>query len=357
MLTKKQIEKIKEHLEKAQNPLFFFDNDQDGLCSFLLLRRYLERGKGFPVKYTPLDKNYIRKIDELNPDYLFILDVPAVSEDFFEYVQKINLPVVWIDHHDTAKDKKPDFINYYNPFIGKKVNKSDSSTTYLCYEVSKKKEDLWIVVAGSIADKFVPPVYEDFKKKYPELSIDSQDAFDIFYNSEIGTISQIMGHGLKDKTTHVIKMIKFLTDVKTPSEILQKSSKNKEMHEKFETIDKKLKKFLEKAQKEANLSDKLVFFEYGGDTSMSSEISNRLKYAYPGKMIFVAYIKEGFVNISGRGENVKKILENVLKDFENAKGGGHENAVGARIMNQDLGKFKQKILEQVSIQSSSKNSE
>ena len=49
MLTNKQIEEIKEHLEKAQNPLFFYDNDADGLCSFLLLRRYLGRGKGVGV--------------------------------------------------------------------------------------------------------------------------------------------------------------------------------------------------------------------------------------------------------------------------------------------------------------------
>jgi len=45
MLTETQINEIKEHLEKAQNPLFFFDNDNDGLASFLLLRRYIDRGR------------------------------------------------------------------------------------------------------------------------------------------------------------------------------------------------------------------------------------------------------------------------------------------------------------------------
>ena len=49
-LTKKQISEIREHLESAQNPFFLFDNDQDGLCSFLLLQKFLRRGKGFPVK-------------------------------------------------------------------------------------------------------------------------------------------------------------------------------------------------------------------------------------------------------------------------------------------------------------------
>ena len=94
MLTTKQISEIKEHLNNAQNPLFFFDNDPDGLCSFILLQRYIKRGKGFPVKSAPLDKSYFRKINEFNPDYIFILDIPTVSEEFWEEIKKINLPIV-----------------------------------------------------------------------------------------------------------------------------------------------------------------------------------------------------------------------------------------------------------------------
>ena len=100
MLTTKQIDQIKEHLNNAQNPLFFFDNDPDGLCSFILLQRYIKRGKGFPVKSAPLDKDYFRKINEFNPDYLFILDIPTVSEEFFEEIRKLNLPLTCIDHHN-----------------------------------------------------------------------------------------------------------------------------------------------------------------------------------------------------------------------------------------------------------------
>ena len=75
MLTEKQNSEIKEHLEKAQNPVFFFDNDPDGLCSFLLLRRYLGRGKGVAVRSFPdLTVDYFRKIKELEADYVFIID-------------------------------------------------------------------------------------------------------------------------------------------------------------------------------------------------------------------------------------------------------------------------------------------
>jgi len=347
MLNKKQIKEIKEHLNNAQNPLFFFDNDQDGLCSFLLLQRYLGRGKGFPIKSIPLDKDYLRKINELNPDYLFILDVAEVSQEFFEEIKKINLPVVWIDHHNHSKkelNEIPDFVNYYNPLLEKDI---PSATTYLCYEVTKRKEDLWLVVVGCISDKFIPEIYEDFREMYPDLAIDSEDAFEIFYGSGIGTVAKILGHGLKDRTTNVIKMIKFLMDVKTPYEVLEESPKNREMHERFKSINNKYKKFLDKAQENVNKEDKLLFFEYGGDTSMSSEISNGLRHIFPNKTVFVAYLTEGFVNISGRGENVKKILDKVLKEFDNAKGGGHEKAIGARIMRKDLDKFREKIKELV----------
>ena len=49
MLTQKQIKEIREHLDKAQNPLFFFDNDVDGLTSFLILQRYIGSGRGIAV--------------------------------------------------------------------------------------------------------------------------------------------------------------------------------------------------------------------------------------------------------------------------------------------------------------------
>jgi len=244
MLTKKQVSEIKEHLDKAQNPLFFFDNDNDGLCSFLLLQRYIGRGKGFAIKTAPeLTKDYFRKVRELEPDYIFILDQPEVSKGFFDEVEKINLPIVWIDHHEIDKKKIPDFVNYYNPLFNKK--KSNEPVTALCYQISNKKEDLWIAIAGCVADYFVPDFYEDFKKKYFDLSIDSKDAFEIFYNSPIGKISRIFGAGLKDRTTNVVKMLNYLTKVKTPYEVLEENEKNSFIHKRFKEINKKYKKFID----------------------------------------------------------------------------------------------------------------
>ena len=85
----------------------------------------------------------------------------------------------------------------------------------------------------------------------------------------------------------------------------------------------------------------MIFFEYGGDMSISSEIANEVYYDNPKKYVVVAF-KKGYVsNLSLRGKNVKLILEKVLKELENATGGGHMDAVGARIMSKDLEEFKE----------------
>lgn len=343
MLTKKQIAEIKSHLEKAQNPLFLFDNDPDGLCSFLLLRKFIERGKGFPVKTTPMNKEYMRKVLELEADYLFILDIPTVKQEFFDEIEKTNTPVVWIDHHENNYKEIPKFVNYFNPLTNKKP--TSECVTNLCYQITQRKEDIWLAVAGEISDKDSQE-YKEFQKLFPELSIKSENVDDIYYKSDIGKISQLLSYGLKDKTTNVIKMLKYLMNAKSPHDVLEENPKNREMHERFKFINKKLKKFVSKAKlnEKENKNKKIIFFEYAGDTSMSAEIANYLQYLFPKKLIFVIYDKQAMVNISGRGRGVKKILLESIKDLENATGGGHESAVGSRIMKTDLPKFKENIL-------------
>ena len=150
MLTEKQIKEIREHLERRKAPLFFFDNDADGLASFLLLlRRFINRGKGIAIKSFPeLNVSYARKIHELNPDYIFVLDKPAVSSGFLEEVKNLNLPLVWIDHHNIGKPESKD-IYYYNPYFN---DKTTEPVSYLCYKIAEKEEDLWIAMIGCIGD-------------------------------------------------------------------------------------------------------------------------------------------------------------------------------------------------------------
>ncbi len=340
MLNNFQIEEIKEELNKSQNPLFYFDNDQDGFCSFLLLRRFIGRGIGIPVKTSPLDMNYFRRIDEFNPDYVVILDQPRVSSDFFESLRERNIPILWIDHHE--KDFNfPDYIKYYNPLYSD--SPENVPVTKICYQINSKKEDLWIYIAGCIADKYLPPENKIFFQEYPDLGLNSESAFNIFYNSEIGKISRMMGIGLKDKTSSVNKMIHFFIGVKTPYEVLEENLKTRSLHKRFLEVDNKFKNLIAKAKLNVIGSSNLIFFKYSGNISMSADLANRLSYDYPEKIIAVCYLNQGKVNFSIRGKKIKTKLIEIMKDFPFSSAGGHEDAIGGQISSDQIVDFKNKL--------------
>lgn len=347
MLTNKQIEEIREHLEKAQNPLFFFDNDNDGLTSFLLLQRYLGRGKGVIIRSFPeLNASYYRKVVELKPDYIFILDKPIVSKEFFEKAKKDNIPVVWIDHHQvdnpssTSDDVEGAGISYYNPFFNDKTNEPVS---YLCYKIINKREDIWLAVIGNISDCYIPDFYPEFLKNYPELGKENpKSAFDLLYKSEIGMIARILDFSLKDTVTNVVNMTRFMMKAKGPMDILEENSKTKQILKRYNEIDSKYQILMEKARELAE--KKLIYFQYGGNLSISANLANQLIYEYPDKIVIVVYINGDIANISLRGKgNVRKLTLDAISGIESATGGGHEKATGAKMSVSDLPKFKENL--------------
>lgn len=340
MITEKEIAEIKKHLNQAQNPLFFFDNDPDGLCSFLLLQRFIGRGKGIAIKTFPeLSVDYFRKVNELNADYIFILDKPVVSKEFFNEAKQINIPIVWIDHHEIDISAVPKFVNYYNPILSSKDNEP---VTYICYKITDKKEDLWVAAIGCISDRFIPEFYPEFIEAYPDLSVDSKNASEIYYKSLIGKIIQLLSFALKDRTSNVVSMLKFLVKLQSPYEILEENSGNYLMHKRFKEIDKKYQKLLKKAVS-VNDDKELLFFQYGGDLSISADLANELSYKFPKKIIAVAYISGNKANISLRGKRSRELALKSIKDLEGATGGGHEEAVGVKIRIEDVELFRENL--------------
>jgi len=353
MLTKKQIGEVREHLDKAQNPIFFFDNDCDGLIAFILLRRYIEKGKGVAIKSFPeLDLGYFRKIHELKADYVFVLDKPQISKGFIEEVKKVNLPIVWIDHHQLNDNEYPpersDEFDYYNPLLNKPA--SNEPVSYLCYKITNKKEDMWLAMVGCISDNFFPDFAEEFIEKYPELwrkGKEIKDPSEAYYETNIGRISQILNFALKDRTTNVVSMLNFLFKVKSPQDILKENRSNYKIHLRYRQVNKFYSKMLEKAKKIARKSGRFAYFQYGGELSLSSDIANELAYLFPNKIIMVAYIKGAKANLSIRGKNIRELTLEAIKGIESATGGGHENATGAKVGVEDLEQFKKNFMKAV----------
>jgi len=332
MIPSKQVDEIRSFLQKSENPLFFFDDDADGLCSYLLLRRYLDRGKGVVVKSSPvLDVPFQRKVEEYSPDVVFILDKPMVSEEF---ISEVHVPIVWIDHHTPVKAKG---VKYFNP----RVQDPDVyiPTSYICYHVVK--QDMWIAMCGVVGDWVVPDFIDEFMQKYPGLVEKTDNPGDIFYKQPLGKLVKIFFFLLKGKMSDVNSCISILSKIKSPYEILNKTtSRARFIYKKFDKVNKEYQELLEKAKKSVTKDVFLIFYYPSKTMSFSAELSNELSYLFPDKLIIIGRKKGDEFRISLRSKTHKlpKRIKKALEDVEGYSG-GHEYACGGNIKAKDIDKF------------------
>ncbi len=337
MLSKEQITSLREHLERAQNPLFFYDNDADGLCAYLILKKSIDKGKGVAIKAFPnLPESYLSRIDEFNADYVFILDYSIISREFVEGLILKNIPLVIIDHHE-IKDLEylQDKAEIFNSFP------SSEPTTYLCYKTFEKKENQWLAMVGCISDVYKPDFGKEFAKNNPELYDNELTPFQARYSTQVGKIARMLTYGLKDSTTNIMKIVRLLEKANSAIDILNEDKDTLHLHKKYQKVNEYIEKTIKKVKK---ISEKLLILEYAGENSMSSEISNYLYYQNKEKIILVSFKKSDYCNISIRGKGVKEILSNAIKDIPGASGGGHDEACGGRIPTDNWEDFKEKVI-------------
>ncbi|MBI2101049.1 DHH family phosphoesterase [Candidatus Woesearchaeota archaeon] len=340
-LSKNQIHQIREGLDSCKNPLFFFDDDQDGLCSFLQLYRYKGEGKGIIVKTTPkLGSLFARKVEEYHPDKVFILDLAAVEQEFLD---GIKVPVIWIDHHSPAKAYN---VKYFNPRVSD--YEDNQPTSYMCYQAAEK--DLWIATIGCVADWFIPPFIKEFKNEFPDLAENPcKTPGDVIYNTKLGLLIRIFSFILKGKTDDVMKNIKVLSRIAGPYEILNKETAQgrfiykhyEQVNKLYEPLIKDVLKTLEKTE------DRLVMFTYKDDrTSFTSDLSNEAIYRFPDKIILIAREKNDEMKCSLRSAKavLPPIIDKCLVGLE-GYGGGHEHACGLNIKTRDFEEFVRRLRE------------
>jgi single-stranded DNA-specific DHH superfamily exonuclease len=346
MLPEKQLKEIKEELDNCNNPVFLYDNDCDGLCSFLLLYKYKKEGKGYRHQKHITDEIEMENIKRMNPDKVFILDVPAnkITQDF---VDNIGVPVIHIEHHINEPIKR---AKTFNPTLLDK--KDNDPTSALCYNAVK--ENLWLAVVGITADWHITKDTKTFAKKHPDL-LDPKikDPAKALFDSKIGMLGRMFNFILKGESSKVKKCINALMHVNDPYDILeQKTKEGKEIYRRFEEINKEYKSLYERAVKEAGKSRFLLFKYEASDSSFSSELSNELLYRYPKKIIFVAREKgeyaEAEVRCSVRS-TAQEIRTKVLKALEGleGQGGGHPNAAGATVKKKDFDVFLERFKEMI----------
>ncbi|MBW2992501.1 hypothetical protein KY345_04760 [Candidatus Woesearchaeota archaeon] len=335
MISEKQIKEIREELDYSKRPLFFFHDDPDGLCSFLLLYKYVREGKGIVIKSSPkVGVQFLPKVEEYGPDKIFILDIALVNQDFLD---KVKVPVIWIDHHDPL-DR--DNVKYYNP----RLNDADDNTpvSYYCYQATQREEDLWIAICGIVGDWFMLPLSKQFSKKYPHLlpaKITKPDK--VLFSTKLGELIKILSFILKGSTSEVMKCIKIMTRIEGPHEIMdQTTPRGKYIYKRAMQIKKEYDEMLKDAMK-AKKKEIVTYTYAGGKYSFTKELSNELLFQNPNKVILVCREKGDEMKCSlrsGLSVILPPILERSLRDID-GYGGGHEHACGTCIKKEDFQQF------------------
>jgi single-stranded DNA-specific DHH superfamily exonuclease len=340
-LTEKQVNQIREELLTCKKPLFFFHDDADGLCSFLLLYRFIREGRGVIVKTTPkIDERFLGRVEEYQPDKIFVVDIAIVEQEF---IDQAKTKIVWIDHHTPLQRNN---ISYFNP---RKENPNDNiPVSYLCYQVVQ--QDLWISMVGCIGDWYWPPTAEEFKEKYPDLlQKEVNDPETALFETKLGKLINIISFSLKGKTQQAMQCAKIMTRIKTPDEIMNKETPaGKFLYDKYEDISKEYQEMLKDALKHKP-EGKILLYEYlHGNTSFTKDLANELLHRFPDNIIIIAREKSNEMKVSLRSKHMilPPIVEKALTGVE-GYGGGHEHACGANIKKKDFEKFIESIREQV----------
>jgi single-stranded DNA-specific DHH superfamily exonuclease len=335
MLTEKEIKQLREELATAKNPLIFYDDDPDGVCSFILMYKIHREGKGIIVKSAPkLDIRSFRKVEEHNPDKVFILDVPMVDQ---ELVDKMKRPTFWIDHHGPFDVKG---LKYYNPRL--KDPTAYIPTTRMCYQISDDEKDLWIATVGCLSDWYLPDFIGRFAELYPDLLPDKNTTLEeAVYKHPVGKLVKIFSFVLKGPTSEVHKSVKILTRIKTPEEILnQETAQGKFIYRRYEAINEKYEELIKEARKGVTRSKLLLFYYSENKMSFTADLANELvNHLYPKKVVLIARNKSGEMKCSLRSKTpIRDALARALEGVQ-GYGGGHENACGAVIKEEDWEQF------------------
>lgn len=333
MLSNDEVKIFREALLSSKKPFFFFHDDPDGLASFLLLYRFLERGKGFPLKATPhLTKNFSQLPEKFNSDAVFILDIAMADQEF---IDNLHLPVVWVDHHAPVKVKA---ATYLNPMH----NGTNVATPALCWQVvTERKEDIWIATAGCVGDWCMPPFIDECKNIYPYLFSKGKSVQELLFSNPIGMLAQVFSFCLKGPTQQVNNNVKTLLKINSPEEIISQTSTNgKHIWEYYLKIKQSYDALLNRAL-ESISSDTLFVFTYDNDKlSLTKDLANEFLYRFPDKIIVLGRRKDSELRCSIRSSkiNILKALETSLVGIR-GRGGGHEHACGASIKEEDFERF------------------
>lgn len=327
-------EKGKAFLKSLTEPCMIYHADSDGLCSAVLVARFLGK-EGIKTSFiSPNDGPGIEVSKQLMEE--ISSSTSAVFLDFqvdsLGIIEKLKCEKVFVlDHHIPAKDLNEANVLHMNS----RFDHPDSyfPTSYLAYHLllPESKGLEWISLVGITGDRGFGECKDVMKKvreQYPELL--PSLGYDDVLKGAFGVISELIESAKAVKGLEGIRRaFPVFLEANEPRGVMD--SFLMRWREDFRNELSRLEADFEESAEHYKPTDSYVYF-IGSKYHISSFLSNVLADRYPGAVIFIIK-KGGGLKVSARCQsgrvNVAKLLEEVSRGI--GRGGGHPKAAGAYI--------------------------
>jgi single-stranded DNA-specific DHH superfamily exonuclease len=306
------IAKAREILDHSYNPLFIYDDDVDGLTSFLILKKTWKKGEGYIAKSAPkLTKT--KSVEE--HDVTVILDKPQVDDELLKGT------VIWVDHHPIQK--VPGNVIYIHP---QTINCESMPTAHLCQKIAQNPQTQWLEALGCASDYVLTDSAKELFLQHPQLGTWSDAPQEILYGTPFGKIIDLLLFNLKGKNQDVHKAIALMEKNTNILDLLNQE-KNVYLYTRYKKIVSEYHEILNQAP--APKDGVLVYVYSENATSFSGELSNELASKHPNTCIIVARKKNDEFRGSLRASHLDAsvLLEHALMGVD-GYGGGHMHACG-----------------------------
>ena len=365
---------LKKIYQENQGFLLFHD-DADGCCAAAVLLD-LFKLQTLPnikkhVNYASPETHSVeitpgleKKLREEKPKHIVSVDL-ALSEThkrLGKILNSLGATMLAYDHHIQSKSLKwPERCTHINPFTYNLGNIPASYFSHILHEhYTKKDTSFWVAATGAVADyrtsecqDLIKKVKEQYPYLYPFNTIDQPTAL----KSPLITMGHLVNAGYQHSDHQGAKIaVEALVEalnLQDPKILLEgKTEKTRLLHKFRLEVDQDLKKHLDECRLKVDLhlDSKLAIYSIKPKFNISSQIATQLQHNNPNKIIVVISpeTKKTLKVSLRKGVNVETDLallaEKTTTNLTGATGGGHRDAAGCVLRNQDVNHWKLALL-------------
>jgi len=369
----KQSEAMLSHVLKEDSAFLLFHDDADGCCATATLLNLVSKQTthGFlnfasPEKHSvELTPRLLKKLQEEKPKFIVSVDLAFTNsiEKIKNLLSFLGARMLIYDHHIQSKSLRwPERCVHINPLNFNLRNIPASCYSYVLYKHYTKEDDAcWVGAVGAVADyraKECGDLLEEVRHRYPSLypfkTIDQPTAL----RSPLMIMAHLVNAGYQHSDYSgarvAVEALNEALQLDDPTALLEgKTKKARLLHRFRREVDEELRKYLEQFDSEAefHLDARVVFYSLKPKFNVTSQIATQLQHSNPNTIIAVMSPEtQKTLKVSLRREskiktNLAALAEATVAGLVQASGGGHQDAAGCILRNEDVNLWKENMLQ------------